>query len=262
MVTVTRPSDFSLLSGQKSLTRYDCRISHTRRTPLKHRFAYRSPMWLVDVDRVAALPRLLRFVNRFDVVDHWATGTATLRSGLDSFLAAHGAERPARALLLTGARSFGHCFNPLSVWWCYDATGRRTAVVAEVHNTYRGRHAYLLDLDDSGADTVDKTFYVSPFFAAEGRYRMRIGTPGERLQISIALELDGRVPFTATLLGRRHQAGPWGLLRHPLAQLRVAALIRFEGIRLWRRKLPIQPRTGTEAIEQAAAGNLGVHHGA
>ena len=255
MPTVPRLSDRELLS------RYDCRISHTRRTPLDHRFVYRSPMWLVDVDRVPALPRGLRLLNRFDVADHWAAGTPSLRAGLDAFLATQGLAPPARALVLTGARSFGHCFNPLSVWWCYDAAGRRQQIVAEVHNTYGGRHAYLLQPDDSGRDSVDKTFYVSPFFAAEGRYRMRIGEPGERLQVSIALEVAGTVPFTATLQGDRHRAGRWGLLRHPLAQLRVAALIRFQGIRLWRRGLPVQPRAGSAAVEQAAAGNLGAPDG-
>ena len=254
--------DVPALSARDVLSRYDCRISHTRRTPLVHRFVYGSPMWLVDVDRVPSLPRGLRAVNRFDVVDHWTAGTPSLRAGLDTFLAAQGLAAPARALLLTGARSFGHCFNPLSVWWCFDATGRRTHVVAEVHNTYGGRHAYLLRPDDSGRDTVDKTFYVSPFFAAEGRYRMRIGEPGERLHLSIALEVAGAVPFTATLHGARHPAGRWGLLRRPLAQLRVGGLIRFQGIRLWRRGLPVQPRAGTVAVERAAAGNLGGPDGA
>lgn len=256
-MTAVPLSQVPALAGREVLSRYDCRISHTRRTPFVHRFVYASPMWLIDVDRVPSLPRGLRTVNRFDVADHWTAGTSSLRDGLDAFLTAQGLGSPSRALLLTGARSFGHCFNPLSVWWCFDEAGRRTQIVAEVHNTYGGRHAYLLQPDDSGRDTVDKTFYVSPFFAAEGRYRMRIGEPGDRLHVSIALELAGAVPFTTTLQGERHAAGGWGLLRRPASQLRVAALIRFQGIRLWRRGLPVQPRTGSVAVERAAAGNLG-----
>lgn len=260
MTSVPAPA-FSPVAGRNALARYDCRISHTRRTPLEHRFTYGSPMWLVDVDRVPTLPRGLRFVNRFDVGDHWSCGTRDLRAGLDTFLASQGEPPPPRALLLTGARSFGHCFNPLSVWWCFDADGRPTRIVAEVHNTYGGRHAYLLDPDDTGRDVVDKTFYVSPFFAADGRYRMRISPPDREVRITIALELGGRVPFIASLHGTRHAVGRWGLLRRPLAQLRVAALIRFEGIRLWRRRLTVRPRTGSPAVEQAAAGNLGARRG-
>ena len=49
--------------------------------------------------------------------------------------------------LLTHLRYFGHCFNPVSFYYCYDAAGERVAaVVAEVTNTPWGeRHAYVLD---------------------------------------------------------------------------------------------------------------------
>lgn len=248
--------------GGPTVGRYDCTISHTRKTPVLHRFTYRSPMWLIDVDRAPKLPRALRFLNRFDPRDHWQPGTPTLRAGIDGFLAGQGVAAPARVLLVTGARSFGHCFNPLSVYWCYDANGRQTQVVAEVHNTYHGRHAYLLQLDEAGRDTVDKEFYVSPFFAAEGRYRMQITDPGEKLSVVIALEVGGpgpltTTPFTATMRGTRRWGGRWALLTRPLAQLRVVSLIKWEGIELWRRRVPVQPRSGSPAIEAATTGNLG-----
>ena len=67
------------------------------------------------------------------------------------------------------ARS-GHVFNPLSVFWCYDGQSRLSAVVAEVHNTYGERHAYLLRPDAAGIAHVDKAFHVSPFFDESGRY--------------------------------------------------------------------------------------------
>ena len=239
-----------------SLARYDCAISHTRRTPVEHRFHYRSPLWLIDVDKVPQLPRWLRFAAQFDTRDHWQHDTPSLRAGIDAFLAGPGFPPPARVLLLTGARSFGHCFNPLSVYWCYDTDGLCTQVIAEVHNTYGGRHGYLLQLDESGRDAVDKEFYVSPFFAAQGRYRMRISAPAEKLDVVIALELSGRVPFTASMHGTRRWGGRWALLSRPLAQLRVVSLIKWEGIRLWWRRVPVQPRSGSPVIDAATAGNL------
>ena len=39
-------------------------------------------------------------------------------------------------------------------------------VVAEVHNTYGERHAYLLRPDEAGVAVTDKDFYVSPFDVA------------------------------------------------------------------------------------------------
>ena len=51
-------------------------------------------------------------------------------------------------------------------------------VVAEVHNTYGQRHAYLLHPDDRGRARVPKQFYVSPFYPVDGGYRMSLPEPG------------------------------------------------------------------------------------
>ena len=53
-------------------------------------------------------------------------------------------------MMLAHARVFGYVFNPLTVYWCHRADGPLACVVAEVHNTYRQRHAYLLRTDDHG----------------------------------------------------------------------------------------------------------------
>ena len=49
-----------------------------------------------------------------------------------------------RILMLAMPRTLGYVFNPISIFWCYDAAGGRVAVLAEVHNTYGERHTYLL----------------------------------------------------------------------------------------------------------------------
>ena len=121
-----------------------------------------------------------------------------------------------------------------------------TAVIAEVHNTYGGRHVYVLRPDDAGRDTVDKQFYVSPFLPMGGSYLMRTPVPDEKLAVSIALRQGGQTPFVATLNGTGRPIGTGSavaaLLRWPLLTLRTAALIRWQGIRLWLRKVPVQPR--------------------
>ena len=52
--------------------------------------------------------------------------------------------------MLANARVLGHVFDPLSVFWCFDADGALVCIVAEVHNTYGERHVYLLRPDPSG----------------------------------------------------------------------------------------------------------------
>ena len=51
--------------------------------------------------------------------------------------------------LLTHLRYLGHCFNPVSFYYCYDAAGEQvTAVVAHVTNTPWGeRHAYVMPVE-------------------------------------------------------------------------------------------------------------------
>ena len=64
--------------------------------------------------------------------------------------------------------SLGHVFDPLTVFWCFDSGGDLACVVAEVHNTYGERHAYLLRPDHSGTARTGKELYVSPFNDVSG----------------------------------------------------------------------------------------------
>ena len=120
-----------------------------------------------------------------------------------------------------------------------------------MHNTYGERHAYLLRPDDAGRAAADKTFYVSPFFAVSGRYRMRFSAPGDRLLIAMALTDGDRTPFTATVRGSARPATVRAVraatLRRPMTALRVSALIRYQGAKLWLRGLPVHVRTPHDA---------------
>jgi DUF1365 family protein len=213
-------------------------------------FSYTTCYWLIDVDNPPALPRALRPFTRFDAGDHLGSPDAGLADNVRATLAEHGLAAE-RILLLTCPRVAGHVFNPLSVFYCFAAptpggSAELIAVIAEVHNTYGGRHVYVLRPDDAGRDTVGKEFYVSPFLPMGGTYLMRTPIPGEQLSVSIALRQGGQTPFVATLTGRGRpittRSAITALLRWPLLTLRTAALIRWQGIRLWLRRVPVQPR--------------------
>jgi DUF1365 family protein len=121
-----------------------------------------------------------------------------------------------------------------------------------VHNTYGERHCYLLRPDARGRASADKEFYVSPFLAVAGHYRMRLPVPDRRLSLTIALHQNDEHAFTATLTGRR--VGPatrLRVLRYALSLLphRVRFLIQRHGVVLWLRRLPVVPRTPHVAQE-------------
>ncbi|MFC9344011.1 DUF1365 domain-containing protein [Streptomyces sp. NPDC057020] len=227
---------------------YLCEVAHTRVQPVRHSLRQRTYQWLVDLDALPRLPLPLRPLARFDARDHFGGRAPTLRAGLDAYLASQGVRNAdGRVLMLAHARVLGHVFNPLTLYWCHDRAGSLVCVVAEVHNTYGGRHCYLLRPDAAGRADVDKDFYVSPFFDVEGSYRMRLPLPGERLDLTIQLRHgDGSRPLTATVRGHRRPAGTRGLLtaalRHPWSTAAVSAGIRWHGIRLYLKGLPVRPR--------------------
>ena len=226
-----------------SAARYAVEITHRRRDPIDYGFRTNSSTWLIDLDDVPALPRGLRWLCRFSPADHLGGPAGTLRSNLDRFLAGEGVERPARIRMLANPRVLGYVFNPLSVFYCSAAEGEITHAVAEVRNTYGGRHNYLVRLDPEARAAVDKSFYVSPFYTVEGRYRMQLPPPGKDVHVSVILDREDEQPFVAVLNGSRVGGSSlWNALRTPLATRAVMAQIKRHGLALYVRGLRPKPR--------------------
>jgi DUF1365 family protein len=223
---------------------YETTIKHVRQTPFKHAFTYKSYWWLVDLDHLPSFGPLAQFRAK----DHVGAGDS-LRRNIDELLAAEGLTAH-RVLMLSNARSFGHVFNPISVHWCFDEAGEVVAVIAEVHNTYQGRHAYVLRTDGEMRASTEKVFYVSPFNTVEGRYEMRLPVPGDDLRVDLTYHRDDSKPFVATVRGTRTAVSRRSVLltaiRHPLSTRMVSVRIRVQGIRLYLRKLPVIPRINLE----------------
>ena len=225
---------------------YATTVRHSRTDPLVHRFSHRSHSWLVDLDQ---LPRLgvLTPLARFVSADHLGDPNRTLRQNLDTYLATHGVDlRGGQVLMLAMPRVLGTVFNPMSVFWCHDLDGRLVCTVVEVHNTYGDRHAYLVRTDGSGHGQVAKALYVSPFHDVSGTYRLTLPMPDQRLRVQVVLDRPGHDPFVAGLTGRALPPRATTVLKlaltQPLEPLAVSLRIRWHGIRLWLRRLPVQPR--------------------
>jgi DUF1365 family protein len=236
---------------------FTCDITHTRMRPIRRTFRYGSYLWLVDVDDLPRLARPLRSLARFQARDHLRDPGASIRANVDSYLARQGIDLAGGQVLMLGnARVLRHVFNPLTVFWCHAAEGTLAAVIAEVHNTYGERHAYLLHPDAEGRAEVAKDFYVSPFLPVDGHYRMRVAEPEGTLRLGIALDLGGRPALVATVNGRRPPYTTWRLLgcavRYPWVTAQVTALIRWQAIMLLARRQPIihrpahQPQEGVQ----------------
>ena len=224
------------VSGTPHLGIYATTIRHTRRTPFRRTFEHRSHTWLVDLDHLPDHGLLGRFAAR----DHLGSPERTLRDNVERFLSANGVQADGgRILMAAQPRAFGFCFNPISVFWCFDGSGDEVAVVVEVHNTYGDRHAYLVHPDEQGRATTEKQMYVSPFHGTDGTYELAVPLPGESLRVAVTLHSDDGAAFSASLTGIPTDHCP---RRAAPAALVGAAQIRMHGIRLWLRRLPVRPR--------------------
>jgi DUF1365 family protein len=227
-------------------------VVHRREQPVRHAFRHRVYQWLIDLDDPPRLPRILRPLATFDPSDHLGDdgngAGGDIKSGLRRFLAGEGVELgpDARVLMLANARVLGHVFNPLTVFWCFAADTDLRCVVAEVHNTYGERHAYVLRPDSDGNAEADKRFYVSPFNDVSGTYALRFGLSADRVRVEVRLRCEGQQVFEASFEGTPQPLTSRSLLRtvarHPAMPHRVSALIRAHGVWLWLRRLPVVAR--------------------
>jgi DUF1365 family protein len=239
---------------------YRTRITHLRRAPVHHYFEQRGYNWYVDLDDLPQLPRWLRPFAKFEARDHFSKTAPdgmddTLRHRVDAFLAEHGIELPGGTITaLLQARVLGYVFNPISIYWCHDDHGVLRHVVAEVHNTYGGRHAYLLPPTGDTPAAVKKKLYVSPFNEVDGYYLVRAPLPDTKVDVTISLHRDNKPAFVATLQGDRRKAGTRQIIRlqlvAPLAPLMGAMWIRIQGITLFLRRVPVVPRVPAEEKER------------
>jgi len=223
-------------------------VTHRRPGPVRHGFRHRAYQWLVDLDALPRQPWYLRAFADFSSADHLGDAGLPIKANIENYLAANGiglGER-GRVVMLANARVLGYVFDPLSVFWCYDSAGRLACIVAEVHNTYGERHAYLLRPDETGRSQADKELYVSPFFDVSGCYGLTFTLTQGLVAATVILRRKDALAFSATFRGRPEPATRRALtrrlVRDPLMPQRVSALIRAHGIWLWLHRLPVQPR--------------------
>jgi DUF1365 family protein len=246
---------------------YEGRVRHRRFEPVEHEFSYRLFLMYLDLEE---LPRLLdpfplwsarrRAPARFRRADFIGDPKRPLAECARDAVEAETGSRPAGPVrLLAGLRYFGHSFNPVSFYYCFDPAGEQVeAVVADVENIPWGeRHAYVLGRRGTEGpvlrNELDKALHVSPLMGMDQTYSFRAGEPGPTLSVHIEsrpgasagqdrAETEGRnnhrtpKAFDATLSLRRHELSRGrlaGLLaRYPAMSLQTVARIYAQSLRL------------------------------
>ncbi|MBZ0268066.1 DUF1365 domain-containing protein [bacterium] len=234
-------------------------IRHRRHVPVENSFRY--PTFLLYVD-LAELPRLFRgrwlwSADRpapawFRRRDHIGDPSRPLAQSIASLVE----ERTGRPLrgpirLLTHLRYFGHCFNPVSFYYCFHPDGERVeTIVAEVTNTpWHETHCYVLPVERSLGTAgrprfrFAKNFHVSPFMGMDIDYDWRFDTPGDRLAVHMDNLSHGQRIFDATMMLERRPITGAELSRclvtHPLMTVQVVAQIHWQALKLWAKRAPV-----------------------
>jgi len=240
---------------------YEGAVRHRRFEVRSDEFRHRLALAYIDLDELPGLlgggliarrPGLVRFRRRDYLGDPSRPLTECVRDAVN----AQTGRRPAGPIrLLTQLRSWGHCFNPVSFYYCFGESGVQLEhVLAEVTNTPWGeRHAYVMSADDAGGPLTgnsDKELHVSPFMGMDYNYTWRVSEPSLRLEVHIESHRHGSLAFDATLSMRRHELTRASLARtaarYPFATLRVLVLIYGHALALKLKGTPVHshPRTG------------------
>jgi DUF1365 family protein len=234
---------------------YEGTIRHRRHAVRNHEFRHRLALLYLDLQEldqvldgrlIARRPGLVRFRRR----DYLGDPDVGLADCVRTEVERQTGRVPVGPIrVLTQPRTFGHCFNPVSFYYCFTPQERLDAVVAEVTNTPWGeRHAYVLthtgDAPELSASFA-KALHVSPFMGMDQRYTIRACAPGPTLSVHIESRERGRPVFDATLSLRRAPLTQRGMaretMRYPAATLRVLTLIYGHALALKLRRVPVHP---------------------
>ena len=154
--------------------------------------------------------------------------------------------------LVTNLRVLGYVFNPVSFFLGY--TGNEvTTVIAEVNNTYGGRHRYVFGPEHRVGDRFrrERVFFVSPFLHGDATYELFVRAPldGDRIAIAMHVTVGDHRVFVARFEGARKPLSDLQLarvaLRYPFMTLQIIGAIHYEALKLHLRGVPYR-RPGSD----------------
>jgi len=239
---------------------YEGTIRHRRFRPRPNVFQYRLFFMFLDL---AELPTLfdihpLWSYGRLNIAcfrrrDHFGDPTIPLDQALADLVEDRLGSRPKGPIrLLTHLRYFGHCFNPASFYYCYDAADTEVeTIVVEIHNTPWGeRHCYVLGAEHNEHPVkywrrhrFAKSFHVSPFIDMDIRYDWRFREPNDALQVHMIDFQGGAKLFDASLALKRRELSRAALtgvlIRYPMLTGKVITMIYWQALRLILKRTPL-----------------------
>ena len=231
---------------------YTGHVRHIRYQPVENHFRYSLFMMYLDLGELNILfqARTLWSVERpnlawFRRCDYLGDPSLPLETAVRELVQERLGQRPEGPIrVLTHLRYFGHIFNPVSIYYCFDQSGNHVqAIVADITNTPWGeRYSYVLG-EKQNVSTgkgwrfrFAKTFHVSPFMDMDMEYDWRFSEPDKVLRVQMISAQKETKMFVASLDLERRQLNGSNLtkmlLSYPPMTLKTVAAIYWQALRL------------------------------
>jgi DUF1365 family protein len=232
---------------------------HNRLSPKQHKFHYHVFMFYIDLDELDLITKkfFLLSHNKFNFFsfkdkEHLRLpkdkpdDSKSTKEHISNYLSQNGITQPlGKIMLLTNFNTLGYNFNPVSFYYCYDKNEQPLCCVAEVSNTFREMKPYFMGKDKLSDNSFKlntaKNFYVSPFIDHDANFDFNLNVPGEKLNIRIDDYKENKRFFISTLTGTKKPLTNgnllWYAFRFPLIPLWIMALIHWNALLLWIKKI-------------------------
>lgn len=224
---------------------------HSRVYPVKNSFCYNSTYIAIPLFKIDLIKNFILSINSFNLFSFYDKdhGTRLKNSNTKDWAlnllneAGFDEKEVSNITLLTHLRCLGFVFNPVSFYFCFNASSQIIAIIAEVNNTFGETHSYIICEEDKSPILpakiykAEKEFFVSPFLKREGRYEFKFIYSEEKIKILINYFKDDTLILLTSLIGDRTNLTPSRLILGFGTTFKTIFLILYQALKLIIKKI-------------------------